>query len=471
MSLHVERKVDEMILRTVNVNLNGVSFPIAVYKHPLMPENYLCLEHREIQSSTEITTSACLSRRSTRLRTLPKSFSVKVSRESLPTYEGREHEKEWYEQQGASLPAHKESGVTTSHSPIGEQLPYTLRYPNNVGVLCRVRDGAGQKYSRTFREIYNMISPYRRVWFCPRTWLDKIGALFPDQDPLVTYSAKWRPWMWEGCIPFVIRAIISPASVGIVGLPPLLGVAVPDEYAAYRTHDGIKMEPVPAAETTIRLIQQSFMREAAGGFDVNGTWVPYSNIIVARSLTVRKACDIMQLSGSCPELSNIRQIYEQYENLKQQYRPEAVDAEENADIYQERADFQQNLNAAFMRIMLERLINGSPLYPRSRKPELAEQEKQLEHAVADRVMKMLINVDDSGIENGVVRLVWRKDAPKMYGLKRKTLSYHFDASSNNWLQDEAAARILQWFHILYIEHYRSQGYNPQVDIEGLKLEE
>lgn len=481
---------DTQSLRVEYANLNGTYFPITIYRHPFMPTGYLCMEYREILPLFD-SRSMCIKQRegAEHLPIVPKVPTGFKPRAYLKmpekeTEEGEETDAEWVERiseqfyrsgrglYGFGAEDERRMPVVRMHaeSP-GAPLHGYLLTPNNVGVLCRVRDASDFKFSRIFAKAYYMLNPFRRVKFCPKWWLQEAGIVTPEYDPLVTFGYTWRPWMWEGCIPFILRAISDPSSVGLYGVAPLMGIAVPE---GHKVTGGLSFssrdQTLPVEQFTIKLIEESFKREAAGGFDFNGTWVPYKDIISIRSPTLREAGELLHIFAEKPAMMDVKWIYNNYEELVVANNPDDVDPNMDSETHAVRSEYVEQLNGAFLRIMLERLIAGKSLYPYSHDPAKREFERQQERIVADRVMRMLINVDDSKISEGIVRLVWRKEAPKQYGLKAKTLSYYADASGE-WEQGAVATRILDWFQYLYVDYYRSQGYNPQIDIEGLKLEE
>lgn len=240
-------------------------------------------------------------------------------------------------------------------------------------------------------------------------------------------------------------------------MKPLLGIAV-----SYGDGKPIKMpshgmREMLSWQMTVELIQQSFSREAAGGFtSIHGDWIPYTGQILPVKMTPEEA---LAMFGIKDEMLNVTNIHRLYRDLAARMNPEDVSMEENPHEWEDRIEYNKRLAAAWERIMMARLVAGRRLHQIP-----AEAEK-----IAAIIMNRLVWMDLSKKDQGIVRVVWRKDAPEIFGLRAKTLKFFINDEQE--FDFASVSDILKaWVQKLYIDPYKAEGYTPRIQIEGLPSE-
>ena len=335
---------------------------------------------------------------------------------------------------------------------MGVSLPPNLQPPYNAGVMCRVRDGdySEPKPSRTFKEIYQLIHPFHRVWLKPVWWIRKyFPTMNPYSDPLHTVSDKNKPWIWEGAIPFAIRAALNPVSAGLVDRRPLqIAFALHGEYGD------------DTWQYTKKLIEVAGEREVHGGFYDGENWITYEDAIDKEiSLSVAQAGSVLDLPDQVPSRVKIEVLEKRYQELYAAYDPANVDAENDPVKWQQYVTFANHIQAAYYRLLIEKMLL------RRRIASTAKLEQQL----LPVVLSKLVDLDTSIIEQGVVRIVWNKLAPSRYHLKDKTIKYRYNEQEE--LTPVYVKDVLQELvYKLYLEPYIKKGYTFQVSVEGLPEE-
>jgi len=338
-----------------------------------------------------------------------------------------------------------------------QPLPLNLQSPRNVGVMCRVRnpDQIEPKASRTFSEIYGMMSSSHRVWLCPKWVLLQMGSRNPSGDPLYTSAFTHKPWIWEGCVPFIIRAALNPESVGLQNRRPL-------PLAFARTNE--RRQEI--WQITKALVERAFEREVApgpngqrGGFydgdPIPENWISYAcTMAEPPALTTVQAGQVLGIDRDKPALEDIRVIEAHYFALYAQNDPAKVDAEKNPDLWNQRTEYVKLLTTAYHRLLLERLIIGRNL------SHLPARERQ----IAGVILSLIVWPDHSQIDKGFIRIVWRKDAPAAFRLRRSTIEFQPDESGI--LQPfHVKQTIANWVKKLYLEPYMNQDYDFDVTVE------
>lgn len=344
------------------------------------------------------------------------------------------------------------AGLEQSVGP-GEPLPANLQAPYNVGVMCRVRDGdLMPKPSRTFSEVYAKLSQDHRVWLKPVWWIRKyFPAINAYADPLHTAADKPKPWVWEGGIPFIIRAVSNPEAAGLSGRKPL-GIAFPIGG------DGVNQ----TWQITKNLVELAFDREAnKGGFyygaEIAENWIKYKDAIVQDiSMSIKEAGNMLGIDIARASQANIKDIETYYNMLYEANDPAKVDAETNSELFDARTKYFRHLQAAYFRILLERLLRGKPIASTT-----AGKNRLLES-----VLSMVVELDKSRLNQGYVRLVWKKKAPALYHLKSSTLKYGYDEQGE--LSPVHVGKVLvKWVHELIDPYMKTGNYDLKVDVEGL----
>jgi hypothetical protein len=402
---------------------------IPVVLHPVAspPEGYLSLQYRIIGSG------------SLRGEESPTTFCLKIPRREREQIAVPEHESDVAEEAARG-------GMVE----VGIRLPPNLTWPYNTGVMCRVRNVSEMepRHSRTFSEIYGSLNMKHRVWLCPMHKLLQMGSPNPRKDPLRTSSLYYKPWIWEGCIPYIIDAARHPEKYAFQNRRSL-GIAFP------RTTE-------LGAETwqiTKTLVEKSFERAAAGGFDAGGEWISYTcEKAPPKALTVKQAGEVLQIYSSRPSLEKIDFIETQYFKLYEQNDPAKVDMETNPELWRQRDEYVKYLTSAYQRLILERLLSCRSISAYNSR----------ENAIAASILSMIVWLDTSKMHQGFIRVVYRKDAAERYQLKRGTLEYQYD-QDGNLIPYRVKDTIEFWVRKLYIEPYK-QDYDFDVTVEGLPEE-
>lgn len=341
-----------------------------------------------------------------------------------------------------------------------KELPWYLSDPYNVGVMCRVVDFPGQKKdpnrpSRLFSEIFASISKIHRTWLCP-TWIlrSRFGTKYPQFDPLHTLSNSFKPWIWEGCIPYTILASMNPSNYGFIGRNPL-------KIAISRTTENQYGQVVETWQQTKTLIERSFDRSRAGYFDFSGERYPYvCEAEEPRGMSIFEAGKILQLEASRASQGSIRTIEQNYYQLYSQVDPSQVDAEQYPELWQYRTEQAKLLTEAYNRVLLERMIQSRPI------SSLPSRER----ALAVAALALIVTVDTSELESeNIFKIIFKKSAPRVLGLKDKTIKYYYNDQNQLEVDFETMSKNLRmWIDALYIQPYISKGHYPKIEFRGLE---
>ena len=447
--------------QVIQLQLGNWLVPFMIYPRSEQPPGFLSIEAREIESGiTRAQYIRSQERRKISVQTEPseKSESEEEFTEEAEAEEDNEAER-WLQKE-------KETRITFDPT---EAFPQHLKTPQNVGIMCRVARGTygeGNEALRTFKEIYTRFNNRHRAWLYPYTVLRDKGVRIPSEDPLATQSRDFKPWLWEGCIPTLISAAINPEILGLQNRMPL-NLAIPRTSGKY----------VESWGETVKLIQQSFERAKAGGFYFGErkpeNWIPYSCLLVDAirfeeygSLSIKEAGRILQIYMATPSRASLKFIETQYNTLYEAVNPANVEAEANPGLFEQRTRQARMIQDAYYRLLLERLIAGRILcYDFERYPSRKESIEK-EHRLAEIVLSMLCTLDRLKLRQGLVRIVWKKDAPRRFKLWSSTVNF-IQNDEGEFELDHVKETIAKWIHKLYIEPYPTEKYDFKTDVEGL----
>ncbi len=415
-----------MPLDTIYIRLRDTLVPVVLHPVTAPPAGYLSMQWRRIESERSELTRGIQ---------LPKSERFLAPGGEITAEQERELKR--------AIPMYQEA----------VRLPPHLHYPNNEGVMCRVAnpaDAVEPKPSRVFSEIFSMLHDSRKVWLTPNWILKRRGAADPYADPLHTASLKHKPWIWEGCIPFIIRAALNPAGVGLVN-------------PAYRplplAFPRFTIMGVESWELTQKLIEAAFDREAAGGFHADSDWITYNcEMAEPEGYSTVEAGRILEIYSLKPSLEDIRLIENQYNALYEKHDPAIIKAEEDPTLWQQRTEYVRKLKSAYLRLILERLITGRrPTYLPARELE-----------VAAAALSLILRVEPHP-EKREMRIIWKKDAVRKYRLSRNTIEFKIDPYGEP-VAPNIKDNLVKWVRKVYIEPARKLGYYATEAIEGLPEE-